>query len=55
MVTYASGTPLGYGVRKYCHDIKRMVKGQVELQRKSCDDLVYSFIGVWVFAELFFS
>jgi len=51
MVTYASGAPLGYGVREYCHDVKKMLRGQVELQKKFGYDVVYSFIDVWVFAE----
>jgi len=51
MVTYASATALGYSVKEYCHDVKKMVRGQVELQKKFGHDLVYSFVDVWVFAE----
>jgi len=51
MVTYASGTPLGYSLREYCHDVEKMVKGQLHLQKWLGCDFVLSFVDVWVFAE----
>ena len=51
MVTYASGSPLGYSIREYCHDVEKMVKGQLHLQKWLDCDFVLSFVDVWVFAE----
>jgi len=51
MVTYASGTPLGYSLREYCNDVNKMVKGQLHFQKKFGCDFVLSFVDVWVFAE----
>ena len=51
MVTYASGTPLGYSLREYCHDVEKMVKGQLYLQKQLDCDFVLSYVDVWVFAE----
>ena len=51
MVTYASGTPLGYTLREYCHDAKKMVRGQLHFQERFGHDFVLSFVDVWIFAE----
>jgi len=51
MVTYASGMLLGYSVREYCHDVDKMVKGQLHLHKRFGCDFVCSFVDVWVFAE----
>lgn len=51
MVTYASGTSLGYSVWEYCHDVNKMVKGQLHLRERFGHDFVISFVDVWVFAE----
>ncbi len=51
MITYASGAPLGYSIREYCHDINKMVKGQLHFQERFGCDFVLSFVDVWVFAE----
>lgn len=51
MVTYASGTRLGYSLREYCHDAKKMVKSQLHFQGQFGYDFALSFADVWVFAE----
>jgi uroporphyrinogen decarboxylase len=51
MVTYASGAPIGYSLREYCHDVEKMIKGQLHLQKWLDCDFVLSFVDVWVFAE----
>ena len=51
MVTYASGAPIGYGLREYCCDVEKMVRGQLHLQKWLDCDFVLSFVDVWVFAE----
>jgi uroporphyrinogen decarboxylase len=51
MVSYGSGTPLGYSTWEYCHDAKKMVKSQLHFQERFGPDFVTSFVDVWVFAE----
>lgn len=51
MVTYASGALIGYGLREYCCDAEKMVKGQMHLHKWLKCDFVLSFVDVWVFAE----
>jgi len=51
MVSYASAISLGYSVREYCHDVNKMVKGQLCFRKRFCCDFVLSFVGVWAFAE----
>jgi uroporphyrinogen decarboxylase len=51
MVSYGSGTPLGYSTWEYCHDVKKMVRSQLHFQERYGHDFVASFVDVWPFAE----
>jgi uroporphyrinogen decarboxylase len=51
MVSYGSGTSLGYSTWEYCHDVKKMVKSQLHFQERFGCDFVIGFLDVWAFAE----